>query len=223
MDVGRVISALEDGAAQDVPVSLIGSSFGFVNLFDALKDAGRKFALAAASSLMHAGGYKGRSREVDPGEFIEMACSLLGLERKRVINLLGMTELASQIYDLVRERDEEAGHRPQGLRPQAVTRAKNPPPWMRTLLFDPTRQGRDEGPFITRPNRAGLLRHFDLANVERPMAIQTEDLGEWVVTRQGVNTKAAGRDGFEILGRAKGAEPRGCSINLEEFYRLRSA
>jgi hypothetical protein len=46
----------------------------------------------------------------------------------------------------------------------------------------------------------GLIRVFDLANVFSVMAIQTEDLG----VRHG--------DGFELLGRAQFAEPRGCSL-----------
>jgi hypothetical protein len=50
----------------------------------------------------------------------------------------------------------------------------------------------------------GLLRHFDLANVGSVSALQTEDVGVEV----GV--------GFEILGRASGAEARGCALLLEQ-------
>jgi hypothetical protein len=46
----------------------------------------------------------------------------------------------------------------------------------------------------------GLIRVFDLANVFSVMAIQTEDLG----IRRG--------DGFELIGRAALAAPRGCSL-----------
>ena len=48
----------------------------------------------------------------------------------------------------------------------------------------------------------GLLRVYDLANVRSVMAIQTEDLA----VRRG--------DGFELIGRAALAEPRGCSLLL---------
>ena len=45
-----------------------------------------------------------------------------------------------------------------------------------------------------------MIRVFDLANVYSVLAIQTEDL-------------AIRRDeGFELLGRAADAEPRGCSL-----------
>src|SRR5262249_42363970 len=130
----------------------------------------------------------------------------------------GMTELASQVYDQVSPREDSAGD--QLARDAAPLRFKKPPPWMRTLLFDPRRARRDESLFITRPNEIGLLRHFDLANVERPLAIQTEDLGEWVAENGNGSTEAAAPDGgFEVLGRASSAEPKGCSISLEEFYR----
>jgi len=45
----------------------------------------------------------------------------------------------------------------------------------------------------------GLLRHVDLANWESISFLQTHDIG-----------RAAG-NGFEVLGRAVGAEVRGCS------------
>jgi hypothetical protein len=56
-----------------------------------------------------------------------------------------------------------------------------------------------------------LLRHHDRANVERPIMIQSEDVGV-SVTAEGFR-----RRGFEILGRAKGAEPRGCSLGAEDL------
>jgi len=49
------------------------------------------------------------------------------------------------------------------------------------------------------------LRHFDLANLNSVLAIQTEDLG-----------RVAG-SGFELLGRAPGAQLRGCSLTAEEW------
>ena len=46
----------------------------------------------------------------------------------------------------------------------------------------------------------GLLRIFDLANVCSVLAVQTEDLA------------IRSEDGFELVGRAQLAEPRGCSL-----------
>jgi hypothetical protein len=68
------------------------------------------------------------------------------------------------------------------------------PPWARVCVISPeTGAESSEG-------ETGLLRVFDLANIGSVMAVQTEDLA----VRRG--------DGFELLGRAASAEPRGCSL-----------
>ena len=75
-----------------------------------------------------------------------------------------------------------------------VTRHFSFPPWARVQIISPE-TGREVG-----EGETGLIRVFDLANVFSVMAIQTEDLG----VRRG--------DGFELIGRAQQAEPRGCSL-----------
>lgn len=181
----ELVSCQESG----VPVALFGSSFGFVHFFDWMEGQGRTLALPEGSRLMDAGGYKGRSREIGRAQFVTWASAMCGVPVTRVVNLLGMTELASQIYDRVDERGE---------------RWKQSPPWMRTEVVDPRRRDGD-GPCRVADGQVGLLRHLDLANVERPLMIQSEDVGRSV------------GGGFEILGRAKGAEPRGCSLNADDL------
>ncbi|HEY3863170.1 MAG TPA: hypothetical protein VGO59_14910 [Verrucomicrobiae bacterium] len=68
------------------------------------------------------------------------------------------------------------------------------PPWARACVISPE-TGAQAG-----EGETGLLRVFDLANIGSVMAVQTEDLA---VRRVG---------GFELLGRAAAAEPRGCSL-----------
>ena len=75
------------------------------------------------------------------------------------------------------------------------------PEWMRAVIVDP-RTGKE-----CPKGRTGLLKHVDLANTGSVMAVQTEDLG-----------KAKG-NGFELLGRAKWSEARGCSLPYERFLR----
>jgi hypothetical protein len=68
------------------------------------------------------------------------------------------------------------------------------PPWARVQIVSPeTNREVAEG-------ETGLIRIFDLANVFSVAAMQTEDLA----IRRG--------DGFELIGRAQLAEPRGCSL-----------
>lgn len=74
---------------------------------------------------------------------------------------------------------------------------KRVPPWARVLIIDP--QTSQEAP----PGQPGLIRIVDLANLGSVVCVQTDDLG---VARPG---------GFEILGRAPGAEVRGCSLVAE--------
>jgi hypothetical protein len=68
------------------------------------------------------------------------------------------------------------------------------PPWARVQITSP------ETGLEVAEGETGLIRVFDLANVFSVMAVQTEDLG----IRRG--------DGFELIGRAQLAEPRGCSL-----------
>ncbi|HUJ08434.1 MAG TPA: long-chain fatty acid--CoA ligase [Verrucomicrobiae bacterium] len=79
------------------------------------------------------------------------------------------------------------------------TDRKVAPPWSRVLIIDPN-TGKE-----AKEGERGLIRIYDLANLWSAMCIQTEDLG------------VAISNGFEVLGRAAGAEVRGCSLNAEEL------
>jgi hypothetical protein len=77
---------------------------------------------------------------------------------------------------------------------------KDVPHWSRVLIIDPA-TGK-----AARPGVRGLIRVFDLANLWSAMCIQTEDLG------------IGYEDGrFVVLGRAAGAEVRGCSLKAESL------
>jgi len=80
------------------------------------------------------------------------------------------------------------------LREPAAPRRKLGPPWARVRLLDPATG--EEVP----SGEAGMICIVDLANTGSVLAVQTADLGRRV------------GDGFEVLGRAPGAEERGCSI-----------
>jgi hypothetical protein len=207
LDMKSILSELQQCESNRIPVTLMGSSFGFVHLFDAMEEMKIRLELPEGSRLMDAGGYKGRSRELARAEFVEWTCSLLGLPPDRVVNLLGMTELASQIYDGVLDRSVRGAN-------NNIPRMKEPPHWVRTRIVDPTEIETGDLRPIKESNRPGLLRHLDLANVERPMMIQSEDIAVW---REGEEEA-----GFEILRRVKGAEPRGCSLSVEDFDKSRA-
>ena len=73
------------------------------------------------------------------------------------------------------------------------------PHWMRVRLLDPETLA--EVP----PGTPGLVALFDLANLGSALHLATADLG------------VASGEGFRLLGRLPGAEPRGCSLLVEEL------
>ncbi|MEE8556598.1 MAG: long-chain fatty acid--CoA ligase [Myxococcota bacterium] len=80
------------------------------------------------------------------------------------------------------------------LRTGRPTRTKQVPPWVRTRVVDP------ESLEDVATGETGILIHYDLTNTGSVLAVQTSDVGR------------LSPDGFEVLGRAPGAEARGCSI-----------
>ena len=190
-DPAGLVKALETLSTAGTPVALCGGSFGFVNFFDYCDDHGISLHLPEGSRCLDAGGFKGRSREVSREAFVERCAEKLDMPEAFSVNLLGMTEIASQFYDnTLRNRIRGAGETP---------RMKVNPPWTRTQVVDAdTLEPLPEG-------EEGLLRHLDLANRGHVLAIQTDDVG---VMRNG---------GFEILGRAGEGEARGCSLTIDEL------
>ncbi|MGV3721325.1 MAG: long-chain fatty acid--CoA ligase [Actinomycetota bacterium] len=188
--------ALAEAEAADEPVCLLGTAFGFVHLLDWLAERERSFELPLGSRMMDTGGYKGRSREVAKGELYRLYGERFGIPLTHIVNEYGMTELGSQFYDSTL-RDwvsrSDASHL------LTNRRRKIPPPWVRVQVVDP------ESLAPLPDGSEGLLRFVDLANLHTVLAVQSDDLG---VARDG---------GFEILGRASGAEPRGCSLAFESF------
>ena len=192
LDPQRVVVSLRSACDDGAPVTLIGASFAFVHLLDFFVSQGITFKLPPGSRTLDAGGFKGRSREIAPEALRASISEALGIPPARAVNLLGMTELASQLYDDALAADH-GGWPGRG--------AKIPPPWARTVAVDPgTLEPCPEG-------EVGLLVHLDLANVERPAAIRTSDLGRVVP------------GGFQILGRDEGAAAAGCSLTVEELIR----
>ena len=173
-------------AGADRPVMLLGTAFAFVELFDAVDD---DFRLPEGSRLMETGGTKGKSREVERADLYAAFEARLGLPKTHCIAEYSMTELSSQAYTESLARDV----------PWAESRFRTPP-WARVVAVDPSTLAPLE------PGRRGLLRWYDLANVDSVLAVQTSDLG--AVDADG---------GFQLFGRASGAELRGCSLTVEEI------
>ena len=175
-------TALEHAAHANEPMLVLGTAFSFVHLLDYFAEKNLRLKLPAESRVMETGGYKNRSRVLPKAELHALITARLGVPPSHILCEYGMSELSSQAYDM-----------PDANSP-FVMRYFHFPPWSRAQVISPE-TGRE-----VRDRETGLLRVFDLANVFSVLAVQTEDLA----IRHG--------DGFELIGRAQQAEPRGCSL-----------
>jgi hypothetical protein len=135
----------------------------------------------AGSIAMVTGGFKGRIHRLEEPELVR-SLEALGFD---VVLEYGMTELSSQLWAFPGE-------------------AYAPPPWLRVRAVDPRESG------LLPAGEVGLLRYWDLANLDGTLAIETMDLG--AVDERGQVT---------LHGRLSGAPPRGCSLTVEEAWARR--
>jgi hypothetical protein len=177
----RRVQALAEGT----PAIVLATSFALVHLLDALGDG--LLPLPRFSRVMQTGGFKGKSREVAPGQLRSAVSRAFGVEGRAIVGEYGMTELSSQFWEATLV-DREALH---------GTYVE--PPWARVIPIDPDTLA------PAPPGAVGIARIEDLANVDSAFAVLTRDR----VRRVG--------NGFEVVGRAPGAPARGCSIALDEM------
>ena len=204
LDFDDALAALGNNPQSAIrnPQLILGTAFSFVHLLDYLVERDLRVGLPAGSRVMETGGYKNRSRSLPKEQLHALITERLGIPRENIICEYGMSELSSQAYapgaPASRRRlfssatKELAGETPA--LPRNVTRHFHFPPWASVQIISPE-TGREVA-----DGKTGLIRVFDLANVFSVAAIQTEDLG---IRRGG---------GFELIGRARLAEPRGCSL-----------
>lgn len=198
---GEMLDRAEDDGVKTL---VIGTAFG---LASCLKRTEREWALPRGSQVIETGGFKGHHRELSRDELYNWFDHRLGLAGGDRMSEYSMTELSSQAYTPWR-----LAARREGLQlvvdGPSTARVFWLPPWARIELRD----ARTLEPIAStaRPPEAGnsvegLIRWYDLANVGSVQAIQTADRGR---------LRADGT--LELLGRAKGADLRGCSLTVEE-------
>lgn len=147
-------------------------------LADLLDHSCAPVPLPTGSIVMVTGGFKGR-REVVAADALHAALAQR-LPGAQFVGEYGMSELSSQLWAT-----------PAGGR-------FVPPPWMRVHAVDP---------WTGVAASTGLLRFYDLANVDTVVGIETADVG------------TVHPDGsLSLSGRLPGARPRGCSLTVEEVH-----
>ncbi|MBL0385163.1 CoF synthetase [Tumebacillus sp. ITR2] len=189
-EMARLAETMKDLVARNVPVMLMGATFAFVHFLDYCKETKLSFELPEGSRIFDTGGLKGQAREVSAEELLASFQAVFHVNRANCVNMYGMTELSSQMYDRNLETQAAGGE---------ILYDKVGPAWVRTVVLDPdTLQPVERG-------RTGVLAHYDLANWNSSLALLTEDMGYET------------DHGFVLLGRAKGAEARGCSIAVDQL------
>lgn len=156
LDHARVIAELELAQRTGEPYALLGASYSFVHLLDELQRRGRTFVLPRGSRVLDTGGFKGQSRELLPEDFYSQLSSALGIDASQCINMYGMTELSTQLYDWGNA---------------TLPSVKSGPHWIRSRVLDPL-SGEEMS-----PGERGILAHCDLANFNSVTTILTEDVG----------------------------------------------
>jgi hypothetical protein len=207
VEIGSALEFLRLAERQSQPVCVMATTAALGALFQELRARGSQLTLAPGSRLMDTGGAKGQTVPLGPGQVVEHAQALLGLDPAMVINEYGMTEMCSQLYDATSFNSRNPSNscsssntrRRDSSEERLGERRKLGPVWLDVAAVDPSSLKRvpDGNP--------GLLRFFDLANVGSISAILTGDLG---VIQDGT---------VRVLGRAEDGEARGCALGMEQF------
>ncbi|WP_085524266.1 LuxE/PaaK family acyltransferase [Tuberibacillus sp. Marseille-P3662] len=185
LDMSGLTEALRVSEDRQKPVLLMGASFAYVHVLDYCAEKNINFELPDGSRLFDTGGFKGQSREVDQETLYASFQDTFGVSQADCINMYGMTEISSQLYDQCFVNE------------QGPPREKVSPAWVRTQVLHPdTLEPVEMG-------EVGVLAHYDLANWNSCLAVLTEDLGYQT------------EEGLVLLGRAKGSEARGCSLTVD--------
>jgi hypothetical protein len=194
-DIAATVTWLGEKSRESAPVLILAVTSALTAVFEALRDRHGPCRLPADSRIVDTGGRKGTAHALSPNGVLKAAWRWLHVPAYLCVNEYGMTEMFSQFYDDALESRASGRLSP---------RAKVSPPWVRTRIVDPATLE------PAAPGTVGLLRHFDLANWESVSALQTLDLAREV----GI--------GFELRGRAAGAEARGCSALVTEILDARA-
>jgi hypothetical protein len=143
------------GLVEGTPSLVLGTSFAFVHLLDALGDD--SFRLPPGSRVMQTGGFKGKSRAVPAPELRRDLARAFHVPERAIAAEYGMTELSSQFYEWT-VRDASARH---GVYLE--------PPWARVVPVDP----QTLAPVAN--GEVGIARVEDLMNVDSAFAVLAAD------------------------------------------------
>ncbi len=185
-DADRLGRLLADRLAAGRDICVFGMThLLYAGLIRPILARGLSFSLPQGSFVAHIGGWKRlRDEAVDRDRFLADIGRALGVGEDRIVDFYGFTEQMGLVYG-------GAGRQP-----------KTVPSYAEVLIrdFDTLRPAAD--------GRPGLVQVLTPLPFSYPgISVLTEDVGR--IVRRGGGAGGRGTQ-FEILGRAEGAEPRGC-------------
>jgi len=194
---------LEDLLSQlrrhQIPVCLIGYTYMLYQyVVTPLVRAGRRLQLPTGSMVLHFGGWKRLERQaVDRSRLNAEVEQVFAMDKPRIYDVYGFTEQLGVIY------------------PDDGNGVRKVPVYSEVIVRDPvTLESLPDG-------MPGLLEFVTPLPHSYPgVALLLDDIGR-IVSR---NSEQGGRYGtsFEVLGRARGTEIRGCGDTLpEQIYQVR--
>ncbi len=172
------------------PALVLSTALALAQALDRLERLDLRFRLPAGTVVFETGGFKGRASEVTRADLLARLGERLGVPAGQVVREYGMTELSSQCYT-----STLLGQALSGRDPDLFVA----PHWVRVRVLEPVTLA--EAP----AGEPGLIAVLDLANLGSAVHVLTEDLG------------VAEGEGFRLVGRAEGAQLRGCSLAAEEL------
>lgn len=200
LDVDKLDGVLRQFRAAGIPVCVIGYTYIlYQHVVAPLFRAGRSFPLPAGSMVLHFGGWKRLEKQaVDRAQLNRETAEVFAVPASSIRDVYGFTEQLGVIYP-----DDGYG-------------VRLAPVYSDVIVRDPvTLEALPEG-------ETGLLEFITPLPHSYPgVALLVDDMGR-IVSRNSAEDARFGTR-FEVLGRARGSEIRGCGDTLpEQVYEVRA-
>ena len=194
LDSNSLKEALKEYSGRQQEICLFGFTYLlYYHVIKVLKEQGNSFRLPASSKIVHIGGWKKlEAQKVTRAQFLSDIQATLGVGKEAIVDFYGFTEQMGLVYAN------------QGDGPKTV------PAYAQLIVRDfqtlaPAQDGQE-----------GLIQILTPLPHSYPgISVLTEDVGRILGRGKGADGRWGTR--FEIVGRAKKAEARGCGDILAEI------
>lgn len=193
LDIDALNNAINEIKANNERCCFLGYTFVLYQyVIRVLAAKGVHFTLPASTKLLHFGGWKKlEAQKVSKLQLNNAVTDVFGLASSHVCDIYGFTEQLGVIYP-----DD-----PEGV--------KRTPVYAEVLVRDPVTLK------LVPDGETGLLEFISPVPYSYPgIAVLTDDMGKIITRKVALNGWTG--TGFEIIGRAKNAEIRGCGDTLPE-------